>query len=117
MGKREDTVIEKWQGVLRLISATSLLLTLWGLCRGNTIEVSYGKNAYDRPTPDNVAQLVKLHEIKYLGSYDSNIHALKAFANTGVELIIGILNPDLLLFSQFQYNADTWQENCIHPYS
>lgn len=85
-------------------------------CSGSNIGVCYGRNADDLPTPDKVAQLVQLHNIKYLRIYDSNIQVLKAFANTGVELMIGITNSDLLPFSQFQSNADTWLKNSILPY-
>ncbi|KAF8388883.1 hypothetical protein HHK36_025564 [Tetracentron sinense] len=103
-----------------LISAISPLILLLSyfpeLCRGSTIGVCYGRNADDLPTPDKVAQLVQLHKIKYLRIYDSNIQVLKAFANTGVELMIGIPNLDLLPFSQFQSNADTWLKNSILPY-
>ncbi|KAK9266611.1 hypothetical protein L1049_022001 [Liquidambar formosana] len=100
----------------RLIFATSLLLVLLESCEGSTIGVCYGRNADDLPTPDKVAKLVQLHNIKYLRIYDSNIQVLKAFANTGVELMIGIPNLDLLPFSQFQSNADTWIKNSILPY-
>ncbi|XP_043708900.1 glucan endo-1,3-beta-glucosidase 13-like isoform X2 [Telopea speciosissima] len=91
-------------------------LCLRVLCRGSTIGVCYGRNADDLPTPDKVAQLVQLHNIKYLRIYDSNIQVLKAFANTGVELMIGVPNSDLLPFSQFQSNVDTWLKNSILPY-
>ncbi|KAJ7969519.1 Glucan endo-1,3-beta-glucosidase [Quillaja saponaria] len=100
----------------RLIFAASLLLMLLDWCSGSTIGVCYGRNADDLPTPDKVAQLVQLHNIKYLRIYDSNIQVLKAFANTRVELMIGIPNSDLLPFSQFQSNADTWLRNSILPY-
>ncbi|XP_044463665.1 glucan endo-1,3-beta-glucosidase 13-like [Mangifera indica] len=96
--------------------AISLLLLLLGFCRGSTIGVCYGRNADDLPTPNKVAQLVQQHNIKYLRIYDSNIQVLKAFANTGVELMIGVANSDLLPFSQFQSNADTWLKNSILPY-
>ncbi|KAK1284868.1 Glucan endo-1,3-beta-glucosidase 13 [Acorus calamus] len=86
------------------------------LCRGSTIGVCYGRNADDLPTPDKVAQLIQVHQIKYVRIYDSNVQVLKAFANTGVELMIGIPNSDLLYFSQFQSNADTWMKNSILPY-
>ncbi|KAE8687857.1 Glucan endo-1,3-beta-glucosidase 13 [Hibiscus syriacus] len=85
-------------------------------CRGSIVGVCYGRNADDLPTPDKVAQLVKLHNIKYLRIYDSNIQVLKAFANTGVELMVGVPNSDLLAFSQFQSNADSWLKNNIPPY-
>ncbi|KAA8523191.1 hypothetical protein F0562_009614 [Nyssa sinensis] len=101
---------------VRLVFATLLLLTLLDVCRGSKIGVCYGRNADDLPTPDKVAKLVQLHNIKYLRIYDSNIQVLKAFANTGVELMIGIPNLDLLPFSQFQTNADTWLKNSILPY-
>ncbi|KAF8036411.1 hypothetical protein BT93_C2200 [Corymbia citriodora subsp. variegata] len=100
----------------RLIFAASLLLMLLDLCRGSTVGICYGRNADDLPTPNKVAQLVQQHNIKYLRIYDSNIQVLKAFANTGVELIVGISNSDLLPFSQFQSNADTWLKNSILPY-
>lgn len=63
-----------------------------------------------------MSQLVQDHKIKYVRIYDSNIQVLKSFANTGVELMIGIPNLDLLPFSQFQTNADTWLRNSILPY-
>ncbi|XP_059638266.1 glucan endo-1,3-beta-glucosidase 13 [Cornus florida] len=100
----------------RFIFATSLLLMLLDVCKGSTIGICYGRNADDLPTPDKAAQLVQLHKIKYVRIYDSNIQVLKAFANTGVEVMIGISNLDLLPFSQFQSNADTWLKNNILPY-
>ncbi|KAJ9167894.1 hypothetical protein P3X46_019484 [Hevea brasiliensis] len=100
----------------KLIFAMSLLLTLLVFCRGSIVGVCYGRNADDIPTPDKAAQLVQQHNIKYLRIYDSNIQVLKAFANTGVELMVGVPNSDLLALSQFQSNADSWLKNSILPY-
>lgn len=100
----------------RLIFTASLLLALLDLCRGSTIGVCYGRNADDLPTPNKVVELVKEHNIKYLRTYDSNIQILKAFANSGVELMIGVPNSDLLAFSQFQSNVDMWLKNSVLPY-
>lgn len=87
-----------------------------GTSRGSTIGICYGRNADDLPTPDKAAQLIQNQNIKYVRIYDSNIQVLKAFANTGIDLMIGIPNSDLLPFSQFQSNADTWLRNSILPY-
>ncbi|KAK9073742.1 hypothetical protein SSX86_006336 [Deinandra increscens subsp. villosa] len=100
----------------RLVFATSLLLMLIGTCNGSTIGICYGRNADDLPTPDKAVDLIKNQNINYVRIYDSNIQVLKAFANTGIELMIGIPNSDLLPFSQFQSNADTWLKNSIIPY-
>ncbi|KAG6482624.1 hypothetical protein ZIOFF_059257 [Zingiber officinale] len=85
-------------------------------CNGSKVGVCYGRNADDLPTPDKVAQLIQLHSIKYVRIYDSNIQVIKAFANTGVELMVGVPNSDLLPFSQYQSNVDTWLKNSILPY-
>lgn len=87
-----------------------------GFCRGSIVGVCYGRNADDLPTPDKAAQLVQLHNIKYVRIYDSNIQVLRAFSNTDVELMIGVPNSDLLPFSQYQSNVDSWMKNNILPY-
>ncbi|MQL78746.1 hypothetical protein Taro_011179 [Colocasia esculenta] len=96
--------------------AALLLCLSAGLCGASKIGICYGRNADDLPTPDKVAQLVKLRGIKYVRIYDSNIQVLKAFANTDVELMIGVSNLDLLPFAQYQSNADSWVKNNILPY-
>ncbi|GER34076.1 glucan endo-1 3-beta-glucosidas [Striga asiatica] len=99
-----------------LIFASFQLLLLLVVCRGAKIGVCYGRNADDLPTPDKAVQLIQQHNIKYVRIYDSNIQVLKAFSNTGIDLTIGIPNSDLLPFSQFQSNVDTWLKNSILPY-
>ncbi|XP_050215691.1 glucan endo-1,3-beta-glucosidase 13 [Mercurialis annua] len=103
-------------GRFKHVFAVLLVLTLLGFCRGSKIGVCYGRNADDLPTPDKVVQLVQQQNIKSLRIYDSNIQVLKAFANTGVELMVGVPNSDLLALSQFQSNADSWLKNSILPY-
>ncbi|MFS7916750.1 putative glucan endo-1,3-beta-D-glucosidase [Helianthus anomalus] len=100
----------------RLIFATSVVLMVFGICNGSTIGICYGRNADDLPTPDKAVDLIKNQNINSVRIYDSNIQILKAFANTGIDLMIGIPNSDLLPFSQFQSNADTWLRNSIVPY-
>nr|AGA95870.1 beta-1,3-glucanase [Arachis hypogaea]AGA95871.1 beta-1,3-glucanase [Arachis hypogaea] len=101
---------------LIIFAASLFLMLLPDCCSGSFIGICYGRNADDLPTPDKVSQLVQLHKIKYVRIYDSNIQVLKAFANTPVELMVGVPNSDLLSLSQFQSNADTWLRNSILPY-
>ncbi|WJX48249.1 hypothetical protein P8452_34840 [Trifolium repens] len=100
----------------KLIFSASLFLLLLDCCSGSFIGICYGRNADDLPTPDKVAQLVQLHKMKYVRIYDSNVQVLKAFAKTGVQLMIGVPNSDLLSFSQYQSNVDAWLKNSVLPY-
>ncbi|KAI3754226.1 hypothetical protein L1987_54005 [Smallanthus sonchifolius] len=103
-------------GGFRFIFAISVIVMPFGICYGSRIGICYGRNADDLPTPDKAVNLIKTQNINSVRIYDSNIQILKAFANTGIELMIGIPNSDLLPFSQFQSNADTWLKNSILPY-
>ncbi|KAG7541035.1 X8 domain [Arabidopsis thaliana x Arabidopsis arenosa] len=80
------------------------------------IGICYGRNADNLPSPNRVSELVQHLNIKFVRIYDANIDVLKAFANTGIELMIGVPNADLLAFAQFQSNVDTWLSNNILPY-
>uniref|UniRef100_M4D3P6 glucan endo-1,3-beta-D-glucosidase n=1 Tax=Brassica campestris TaxID=3711 RepID=M4D3P6_BRACM len=80
------------------------------------IGICYGRNADNLPTPNKVSELIQHLNIKFVRIYDANIDVLKAFANTGIELMIGVPNADLLAFAQFQSNVDTWLHNNILPY-
>ncbi|CAF2069198.1 hypothetical protein HID58_040842 [Brassica napus] len=80
------------------------------------IGICYGRNADNLPSPNKVSDLIQHLNIKFVRIYDANIDVLKAFANTGIELMIGVPNADLLAFAQFQSNVDTWLHNNILPY-
>ncbi|XP_057861177.2 glucan endo-1,3-beta-glucosidase 13 isoform X2 [Cryptomeria japonica] len=99
---------------------TWVLLLMLACCAGFTggseVGLCYGRAGDDLPTPDKVAQLVKSVSVKKIRIYDSNVQVLQAFANTSIELMIGIPNSDLLAFSQYQSTADTWVTNNVLPY-
>ncbi|KAL1210648.1 Glucan endo-1,3-beta-glucosidase 12 [Cardamine amara subsp. amara] len=80
------------------------------------IGICYGRNADNLPSPSKVSELIQHLNLKFVRIYDANIDVLKAFANTGIELMIGVPNADLLAFAQFQSNVDTWLSNNILPY-
>ncbi|TYH69070.1 hypothetical protein ES332_D05G030800v1 [Gossypium tomentosum] len=92
-----------------------LLLQLLDFCRGGKVGVDYGMDANNLPSPDQVSDLVKKHNIQYLRIYDSDPKVLKSLSNTDIELIVGVHNDDLSKF-QFQSYVDSWVKNSILPY-
>ncbi|MBA0622250.1 hypothetical protein Godav_007809, partial [Gossypium davidsonii] len=82
---------------------------------GGKVGVDYGTDANNLPSPDQVSDLVKKHNIQYLRIYDSDPKVLKSLSNTGIELIVGVHNDDLSKF-QFQSYVDSWVKNSILPY-
>ncbi|KAL7160619.1 hypothetical protein ABFS83_01G108200 [Erythranthe nasuta] len=74
---------------LFLFSA-SLLLTA-----ASSFAINYGQIANNLPHPESVIPLVKSIGATRLKLYDADPRVLKAFANTGVEFIVGIGNEYL----------------------
>ncbi|KAG5255305.1 hypothetical protein OIU76_019029 [Salix suchowensis] len=60
-----------------------------------SIGINYGQIANNLPTPDNVIPLVKSIGATKVKLYDADPRVLKAFANTGVEFIVGLGNEYL----------------------
>ncbi|WZZ47346.1 hypothetical protein YC2023_043605 [Brassica napus] len=102
---------------LKLIFWTCVsILAFLKLGVASNIGICYGRNADNLPSPNKVSELIQHLNIKFVRIYDANVDVLKAFANTNIELMIGVPNADLLAFAQFQSNVDTWLRNNILPY-
>ncbi|KAL2527787.1 Glucan endo-1 [Abeliophyllum distichum] len=74
------------------INAVSLLLFLSGI---NALGINYGQVANNLPSPEAVVPLVKSIGATRIKLYDADPRVLKAFANTGIEFIVGVANEDL----------------------
>ncbi|KAK8294882.1 hypothetical protein V6Z12_D05G028100 [Gossypium hirsutum] len=99
----------------KLVFAVPLLLQLLDFCWGNKVGVDYGMDADNLPSPEKVAQLVRNHNIQYLRIYNYRPEVLRAFSNTGIELMVGVPNADLSQFQSQPY-VDSWLRTSILPY-
>ncbi|XP_052486921.1 glucan endo-1,3-beta-glucosidase 13 isoform X4 [Gossypium raimondii] len=99
----------------KLVFAVPLLLQLLDFCWGNKVGVDYGMDADYLPSPEKVAQLVRNHNIQYLRIYNYRPEVLRAFSNTGIELMVGVPNADLSQFQSQPY-VDSWLRTSILPY-
>ncbi|XP_022733831.1 glucan endo-1,3-beta-glucosidase 11-like isoform X2 [Durio zibethinus] len=61
----------------------------------NSVGINYGQIANNLPTPENVVPLVKSIGATKVKLYDADPRVLSAFANTGVEFIVGLGNEYL----------------------
>ncbi|XP_068635525.1 glucan endo-1,3-beta-glucosidase 11-like [Aristolochia californica] len=96
--------------VLLLVSWGSVLLTLV-----SAIGINYGQVANNLPSPDNVVPLLQSIDVKKVKLYDSDARVLRAFANTGVEFIVGLAN-ECLDKMQDQSKAVAWVKENVQTY-
>ncbi|KAL1548056.1 glucan endo-1,3-beta-glucosidase 11-like [Salvia divinorum] len=72
-----------------LLFSALLFTTSWAL------GINYGQIANNLPHPESVVPLAKSMGITRIKLYDADPHVLKAFANTGVEFVVGLGNEYL----------------------
>lgn len=98
-------------------------MLLFGVCVGllfqvkivTSIGINYGQIANNLPTPENVIPLVKSIGATKVKLYDADPRVLKAFANTGVEFIVGLGNEYLAKMKDPE-NAKAWVKSNVQAF-
>lgn len=82
---------------------------------GFNFGINYGQVGDNLPSPSDVAVLIKSLKVSKIKLYDSNPDILSAFANSGVEFIVGTKNEDLPSLRD-PSNARRWIQQNVQPY-
>lgn len=80
-----------------------------------SVGINYGQIANNLPSPENVVPLVKNIGASRVKLYDADPKVLKAFANTGVEFIVGLGN-EYLGKMRDPANAQAWVKANVQAY-
>ncbi|KAL5718033.1 hypothetical protein ACHQM5_010975 [Ranunculus cassubicifolius] len=81
-----------------------------------TYGVIYGRVADNLPPPKSVVTLLKAAKIKNIRIYDADHSVLKAFKNSGIEIVVGIGNELLRDMSVHEDRAMHWIKENVQPY-
>lgn len=97
------------------IILVGFITIFWGsiLTDGDKIGVNYGTVGSDLPPADEVVSLMKKHNIGKARIFKANTDALKALANSGIEVIVGVGSEELQAISSKQESADAWVNDNI----
>uniref|UniRef100_A0A5B6YRB0 glucan endo-1,3-beta-D-glucosidase n=1 Tax=Davidia involucrata TaxID=16924 RepID=A0A5B6YRB0_DAVIN len=98
-----------------LIWACSVLLVTAKFSEGalNGLGVNWGSQASHNLHPNIVAQLLKDNGISKVKLFDSDSWTVKAFAGTGIEVMLGIPNNQLKQFSDSLDHAKDWVKDNV----
>nr|QFI56874.1 beta-1,3-glucanase [Picea asperata] len=83
---------------------------------GDKIGVNYGMDGDNLPSPDEVVTLMNSNNIGKMRIFKANKDALKAFANSGIDVIVGVGNDELEAISSSQDSANGWVNDNIVPF-
>ncbi|XP_024958720.1 glucan endo-1,3-beta-glucosidase 11-like isoform X2 [Cynara cardunculus var. scolymus] len=81
----------------------------------SSVGINYGQIANNLPSPEHVVPLVKAIGANRVKLYDADPKVLKAFANTGVEFIVGLGNEYLSKMTD-PANAQAWVKSNVQAY-
>ncbi|MCL7032584.1 hypothetical protein MKW94_011615 [Papaver nudicaule] len=95
------------------ISCFILLFISSALADGGLVGVNYGRIANDLPEPTKVIELMKSQGINRAKLYDSDQTVLKAFADSGIKLVVALPNELLSSVSKKQSFAHSWVQDNI----
>ncbi|CAL4959498.1 unnamed protein product [Urochloa decumbens] len=78
--------------------------------------VCYGMVADNLPSPREVVQLYKSKGINNMRIYAPDNHVMEALLNTGIGLILGVVNEDIAKLAGCQPCAKAWVEANVRPH-
>ncbi|XP_028755961.1 glucan endo-1,3-beta-glucosidase 11 isoform X2 [Neltuma alba] len=79
------------------------------------VGINYGQIGNNLPSPDEVVPLIKSVGATKVKLYDADPRVLRAFANTGVEFMVGLGN-EYLSKMQDPKQAQAWIKSNVQPY-
>ncbi|XP_004502207.1 glucan endo-1,3-beta-glucosidase 4-like [Cicer arietinum] len=103
---------------LQRLLTTVLLLTVTTLNNvlGAFVGVNIGSDVSDLPSASNVVTILKSHQITHVRLYDANPHMLQALSNTGIEVLVGVTDEEILTIGDSPSVAASWITKNVAAY-
>lgn len=83
---------------------------------GAFVGVNIGTDVSDMPSASNVVAILKANQITHVRLYDANAHLLQALSNTGIDVIVGVTNEEVLKIGESPSAAAAWINKNVVAY-
>ncbi|XP_072988665.1 glucan endo-1,3-beta-glucosidase 4 [Typha latifolia] len=93
---------EKWKKCL------FLLMFLLINASGAFVGINIGTDMSNLPSASDVVSILKAKQVKHVRLFDADHQMLTALANTGIEVMVGVPNDQLLRIGQSRSEAADW---------
>ncbi|RVX12875.1 Glucan endo-1,3-beta-glucosidase 4 [Vitis vinifera] len=87
-----------------------------GTNSGAFVGVNIGTDVSNLPSASVLVGILKAHQITHVRLYDADAHMLNALANTGIEVVVGVTNEEVLGIGQSPSTAATWINRNVAAY-
>ncbi|KAF1867546.1 hypothetical protein Lal_00049975 [Lupinus albus] len=95
---------------LKKCLASVLILTIVMLTTalGAFVGVNIGTDVSDLPSASKLVDILKANQITHVRLYDANAQILQALSNSGIEVIVGVINEEVLRIGESPSAAAAW---------
>ncbi|XP_043692097.1 glucan endo-1,3-beta-glucosidase 4-like [Telopea speciosissima] len=102
---------EKWQGRVFL-----LLTFMFYDVSGAFIGINIGTDLTSLPSAVDVVAILKAHQVSHVRLYDADRRMLNALAGTGIEVMVGVTNEEVLGIGESPSVAAAWVNKNVVAY-
>lgn len=78
--------------------------------------INVGTLVSNLPEPSDILAVLKSHEITHVRLYDADAHMLKALANSGIDVMVGVTNEEVLGIGESPAAAAAWINKNVAAY-
>ncbi|KAF9688605.1 hypothetical protein SADUNF_Sadunf01G0005600 [Salix dunnii] len=104
---------------LDLMVLGNLLLFIAGIfsyASGAFVGINIGTDVSNMPSAPEVVAILKANQITHLRLYDADAHMLKALADSGIEVMVGVTNEEVLGIGESPSKAAAWINQNVAAY-
>ncbi|CAA2987819.1 glucan endo-1,3-beta-glucosidase 4-like [Olea europaea subsp. europaea] len=102
--------IEVWLG------AILLLCRLFCSTIGAFVGINIGTDVTNLPSATDIIGILKTNRINHVRLFDSDAHILSALSNTGIEVMVGVTNEEVLGIGESPSAAAAWINKNVAAY-
>ncbi|XP_042411839.1 glucan endo-1,3-beta-glucosidase 4-like isoform X1 [Zingiber officinale] len=92
------------------------LLFLFSSASGAYVGIYIGTQMSTLPSATEIVSILKTQQIKHVRLFDADHQMLNALANTGIEVIVGVPNDQLLRIGESRSDAADWLNKNVATY-
>ncbi|XP_038900887.1 glucan endo-1,3-beta-glucosidase 4-like isoform X2 [Benincasa hispida] len=102
---------DKWPAVVLLLMSSMIFHV-----RGAFVGINIGTHVSSLPPASDVVSMLKQYEFTHVRLYNANAQLLKAFANSSIEVMVGVTNEEVLKIGKSPSAAAAWVNKNVALY-
>ncbi|KDP42112.1 hypothetical protein JCGZ_01900 [Jatropha curcas] len=100
----------------RLGSLLLLLVGMFSDAIGAFVGINIGTDVSNLPPASDIVAILKANQITHVRLFDADAHMLKALANSGIEVMVGVTNEEVLGIGESPATAAAWVNKNVNSY-